>query len=91
MKHVLYTDFNSKGKMRVISPQALARAAIDSVALAPTDKDGISYLNDCMADGVATPQTESYAAEILVRTDTSTLLDAFEAVRRRTKGAGSRG
>ena len=91
MKHVLYTDFNAKGKMRVISPQALARAAIDSVARAPTDKDGISYLVGLVTAGVATPLTEEYAAETLACTDTSTLPDALEAVRRRTKGAGPRG
>src|SRR3972149_6340471 len=52
LDHVLYTDFNAGGKLSDPDPRALAKAAIDSVATAPSGRDGISYLVGPLIEGV---------------------------------------
>ncbi len=69
----LHTDFNPKGKLEHPSPAALAERAIMSVPTAAPGRDGITYLMDNLKAGIVTPLTEAYQAEILSRTETSSL------------------
>ena len=59
----------------------LASYAIESVAKAEPDKDGITYLKDAMAADIETPLTGAYAKEIMRRTDTNCLADALKKVK----------
>lgn len=77
LNNVLYTDFNPAGKLDAPNAEALARAAIGSVANAPAGKDGISYLKDLLDDGVVTPLTASYRDQILALTGCSSLSGAL--------------
>ncbi len=54
IEHVLYTDFNSAGKIVTPDPLELPQAAIASVSKAETGMDGISYLMDLISVGVDT-------------------------------------
>jgi hypothetical protein len=76
LDHVVYTDFHSTGKLSIPAID-LAAAAVKSVAAAPDEKDGISYLMDCIRHGVKTPLTDRYQAEILAQTGTSSLAEAL--------------
>ncbi len=73
---ILYTDFNASGKV-TLSADALAKAAVDSVASAPENKDGISYLMSAMETGIQTPLTEEYRNAILHLTGVDSLADAL--------------
>lgn len=82
LEHVLYTDFNSDGKIADPTPILLAKAAVDSVKGAELGKDGINYLIELKDSGVVTSLTEKYSNEILQLTGTKTLSDALNAVKR---------
>jgi len=79
--NVLFTDFHSAGKIGRPSVEELARHAIQSVATADDGKDGISYLIGNLAEGVETPLTPAYRAEILRQTSTNSLEEALIASR----------
>ena len=81
VNHVLYTDFNSSGKVSDPDPRSLARAAISSVATAAPGKDGISYLLDLINAGVETALTPRYKEEILALTGTTSLVEALDSLR----------
>jgi hypothetical protein len=74
---VLYTDFTQEGRIEAPTAAGLAENAIRSVARAPDGKDGISYLADNIEHGICTPLTDSYRAEILRQTGTSSLTEAL--------------
>lgn len=74
---VLYTDFLEAGKVEHPEPVDLARRAIQSVHAAEEGKDGITYLTDAIASGIATPLTESYRSQILEQTNTMSLQEAL--------------
>jgi hypothetical protein len=74
---VFYTDFPESGKLEAPTPALLARLAIASVSAAPPGKDGISYLIAAKADGIETPLSARYEAEILRRTGALSLEDAL--------------
>ena len=82
LDHLLYTDFNSTGKIDDPDPRVLAAAAVDSVLKAPSGRDGISYLMELVHFGVMTPLTARYQVEILTLTDTSSLEEALAVTRR---------
>lgn len=73
---VLYTDFNASGKV-TLPADALAKAAVESVAKAPENKDGISYLAAAVEAGIRTPLTEAYRDAILRLTGVDSLTDAL--------------
>jgi len=73
---VLYTDFNPPGKV-TFSADDLARAAIESVAKAQENKNGISYLAFAIEAGIRTPLTEAYRDAILRVTGVDSLADAL--------------
>jgi hypothetical protein len=83
LDHLLYTDFNPEGKLNEPDPLTLAQAAIDSVAIAQTGKDGISYLMENMKAGIVTPLTPRYQESILALTKAADLAEALESVRER--------
>jgi hypothetical protein len=66
-----------------LTPARLAELAVASAA-APAggrSQDGISYLREQKERGVITPLMPAYEAEILARTGTSTLRDAWSRAR----------
>lgn len=75
---VLYTDFNTSGKIPHPTAADLAKQAIESVAAAPEGMDGITYLIDAIRSGIETPLTTDYKAEILKQTVTLTLAEALK-------------
>ena len=81
--HVVYTDFNSAGKLFAPEAEALARAAIASVARAPVGMDGISYLAALIDDGVVTPLTAAYRDQILALSGCSDLAGAIAGLKSR--------
>jgi len=86
LDHALYTDFNPSGKLSAPDPRELARAAVESVAKAKPNMDGISYLMELVNAGTETALTDSYRNEILAVTGSSSLAEALEAVRARMRG-----
>ena len=78
---VLYTDFNSSGKIPHPTAAELAKAAIESTAVAPDGTDGITYLMDAIQSGIETPLTADYKAEIMKQTKTISLEDALRKVK----------
>jgi hypothetical protein len=86
LDHVLYTDFNAGGKLSSPDPRTLAKAAVESVATAPSGKDGISYLMNLINAGVVTLLTSRYQKEILALTGSTTLAEAYGLVRARQQG-----
>lgn len=83
LESVLYTDFSPEGKVSNPDPACLAKAAVRSVMEADRNRDGITYLMDAQATGIATQLTPEYEAEILRLTRASTLAEALEQVRAR--------
>ncbi len=77
---VLYTDFNPSGK-KTLSAEELAKAAIASVRKTNEGKDGISYLQNNIANRIKTPLTRDYKAQILEQTGTQSLKQALEQAR----------
>ena len=86
LAHVLYTDFNPEGKLGKPEPKALAEAAINSVALARTGKDGISYLMNLLDRGVETAITPHYKDHILALTGAASLASARDTLRKKMAG-----
>ncbi len=84
--HVLYTDFNPKGKLENPDPRSLACAAIRSVAKAGPGQDGVSYLMSLIHVGVETALTLRYVAEVLALTGTGSLAEALGLLRSEQKG-----
>jgi hypothetical protein len=78
---VLYTDFNTAGKIDHPTAAELAEHAIQSVTGAPEGKDGITYLADAISCGIETPLTSAYRDEILRRTGTMSLQEALKSAR----------
>jgi len=78
---VLYTDFPPSGKIPNPEAHSLAKAAVASVASAPTGKDGISYLIQLSDSGVETALTADYRAEILRLTGGGSLAEALKYLR----------
>lgn len=76
---VLYTEIGAN----INDPSAarLTGLAIASVGKAKEGKDGISYLMNAITNGIETPLTRAYAAEILRRTETEDLAAALAKVR----------
>ena len=85
LDHVLYTDFNPKGKLENPDSRSLACAAIRSVAKASPGQDGISYLMSLIDVGVETALTLRYVAEILALTGTGSLAEALGLLRSEQK------
>jgi hypothetical protein len=80
IEHVLYTEIGANIPLASRTPRRLALLAIESVPVVGRNGlDGISYLLDAKAKGVSTPMMGDYEAEILRRTETTSL----EAARRR--------
>ena len=77
VRSILYTDFNPEGKIDKPTPEELALMAIKSVRKAESGKDGISYLLNAISDGIETPLTTAYKAEILRQTKTESLSEAL--------------
>jgi hypothetical protein len=82
---VLYTDFLDIGKIASPVASELATAAIESVAKAPANMDGITYLAGASADRVRTPLTDAYIAAILDQSGTNSLQDSLEKLRRKPR------
>jgi N-6 DNA Methylase len=82
---VLYTDFNSDGKIDHPTAATLAEDVIRSVTEAQDGKDGISYLADAISCGIDTPLTSAYRAEILRQTGATSLEQALINARSATK------
>ena len=91
LDHVLYTDFNPEGKLGNPDPNALAEAAIRSIAKAPSGKDGISYLMDLIAGGVETALTQRYVDHIRAITGASSLGEALDSLRNKIDGGARNG
>jgi hypothetical protein len=91
LDHVLYTDFNPGGKLGNPDPNALAEAAIGSVAKAPTGRDGISYLMDLLDGGVETALTRGYVDHILTVTGAASLADALAILTNKMQGGVQNG
>ena len=83
---VLYTDFLDTGKIANPVASELATAAIESVAKAPANMDGITYLAGATADGVKTPLTDAYEAAIRAQSGTDSLAEALEKLRPKDRG-----
>lgn len=88
LDHVLYTDFNPSGKLDTHEPLELAKAAVNSVATAPSGMDGISYLADLIHAGVVTALTSRYQEEILALTGSTSLAESLRLVRERNQKRG---
>jgi len=67
----------------IVDPTAtkLTDLAIESVAKADKGRDGITYLMNAMFEGIQTPLTEEYAAEIMRRVSANTLEEALVTIR----------
>lgn len=67
-----------------LTPKRLAELAVASVAKAKRGLDGISYLLAAKSNGIATPLSPAYEAEILRLTATDSLDRALESLRAMT-------
>jgi hypothetical protein len=81
VERVLYTDFNSDGKVAKPEVGELAQKAIQSVKAAKEGMDGIAYLMNNLKSGIKTKLTRNYEAEILKLTGTVSLGDALKKVK----------
>lgn len=72
---VLYTSIGAN--IHPLTAEALARLAVDSVALADPGKDGITYLSAALAREMVTPLSAAYTQEVLKLTSTRTLAEAL--------------
>jgi hypothetical protein len=79
---VLYASLGSN--ISDFSPEALAHLAIGSARgeAGARQNDGISYLMARIDEGVRTPLMPAYTQEILLRTGTGSLQEAWESCRR---------
>ncbi|MFN3252323.1 hypothetical protein [Roseibium album] len=77
--HVLYTQIGAN--IAPLTPEHLAKLAVESVKTAPHGKDGISYLMDARNNGISTPLSSAYEAEILQLAKPDTLQRALVSLR----------
>lgn len=75
---ILYTHLASNIAPSLLSAAYLAEKAIQSVAMADPEMDGISYLIGVR--GIRTPLRYAYEHEVLVRTASSSLEDALRSL-----------
>lgn len=80
IKIVLYTKIG--GNIDNPTPKELARLAIKSARskAGKQRKDGISYLYDAKCSGIKTPLMAEYEKEVLKKTNTKTLREAWVAL-----------
>lgn len=79
---VLYTDIAAN--IEPLTPQELARRALESVRIVSPGRDGISYLIAARKHGIRTALSDDYEMEILRRSGDGSLEDALQ----RTLGPG---
>lgn len=79
---VLYTDFHDAGKIPKPTASDLAMAAIQSVAKANANKDGITYLIAAISSGTDTPLTKTYCEEIQRQTGARSLPEARDRAKK---------
>lgn len=72
---VVYTQIAAT--IEPLTADNLADLAIASVKDAPPDKDGITYLKNAKESGIVTALSPSYEAEILRKTESSSLEEAL--------------
>lgn len=77
----IYTSLGDTIPVEQRTGLALAERAICSVSRTETGNDGITYLRDAIAAGVATPLTDDYRKAILEVTQARTLEDALATAR----------
>lgn len=75
---VLFTDFNTTGKIPHPTAASLAKAAIESVGRGEPGMDGISYLISMLKSGIQTPLTDESRAEILRQSGAGTLQELLQ-------------
>ncbi len=75
---VFYTAINANAMP--LTPTHLAELAVASVAKAKPGLDGISYLIATKSNGICTPLSADYEAEILRMTETDTLDGALTSL-----------
>ncbi len=78
---VLYTNFNTSGKIAQPDATQLADRAVASVAKVKEGEDGITYLERNLSYGIKTPLTPDYEGAILRQTGTTRLQDALAKLR----------
>lgn len=64
-----------------LTGEELAKRAVKSVKDADLDRDGITYLQNAIKNGISTPLTPEYKREILRLTNTDSLESALVTVR----------
>lgn len=81
LDHVLYTRISADISDR--TPENLANLAIESAVgdAGAEQRDGITYLREAIDADIETPLSEKYRQEILGRTETSDLNEAWKVVR----------
>ena len=72
---VLYTELEAN--IHPLTAESLACLAIWSVARADKGRDGISYLMDARRNGIETPLSDCYEAEILRQSECASLEEAL--------------
>ncbi len=72
---VLYAELAAN--IHPLTAESLARLAIRSVATAGKGRDGISYLMDARRNGIETPLSDCYKAEILRQSKCASLKEAL--------------
>ena len=77
LDHVLYTDFDSAGKVARPNLADLIAKAIVSVRKAELGKDGISYLIHALEARIQTPLTDQYVSGLLHRSGAGSLKQAL--------------
>ena len=79
---VLYTAIGAN--ITLLTPHHLAELAISSVRTAPFGLDGITYLVNAKSNGIVTPLSPAYEAEILRLTQAESLECALASLRSNT-------
>lgn len=79
---VLYTAIGAN--ISPLSPQHLAELAITSVGTAKFGLDGITYLGSAKSNGIVTPLSPAYEAEILRLTQAASFDCALAKLRSNT-------
>jgi predicted chitinase len=75
---VLYTRIGDNIASEDRNAAFLAKAAIESAQKLKDGKDGISYLREKLAQGMITPLSGPYEAEIIKRLEVKTLDEALK-------------
>lgn len=85
---VFYTDIAAN--INPLTAERLAELAIGSARLQGNDRDGITYLMDAIENGIETPLTPAYAAEIMRRMEAASLEEALVKARAQGREALAR-